>query len=145
MNSIILHERDHLANFKLLLVLIANTWATLHSFEYRLFENRRGHFAWRVNQALISAINTFPNNSVFWYVSKSTFCFPNQFQFWFWLFIFQSYRRQSEEYFFSATLYMQSIHLSNSIKLFSAPDTEHRHSDLFVLILKAFYKWLRYR
>ena len=66
MNSITQHERDHLANFKRLLGLIANTWAMLHTFEYRLFEKLRGHFAWRVKQALIFTIHALSNNLVFY-------------------------------------------------------------------------------
>ena len=51
--------------FEVLFGFIANTWAILHTFEYRLFENVRGHFALRVKQALVFAINTFSNNYVF--------------------------------------------------------------------------------
>ena len=54
-----------MANFKSLFDLIANIWAKLHTLEYRLFENGRAHFAWRVNQALIFTIYTFSNNLVF--------------------------------------------------------------------------------
>ena len=44
----LLCKRDHLANFEQLLGLIADIWAKLHTFEYRLFENGHAHFAWRV-------------------------------------------------------------------------------------------------
>ena len=60
-----------MTNFKSLLGIISKTWAMLYTSKYRLFENLRAHFAWRVKQALIFTIHTFSNNLVFFDIFQS--------------------------------------------------------------------------